>query len=1028
METPVAVVRQYNAQLGIPIEESPMHYCQLAILIVVFQIAQVGVATGQSFTLDSNSLTGTAQAEAQDDNYDWDPQSDWEGFDWPLLGEGSRDTTITVLATSNAGKGSGSAFQNTTVSLDLSGPIVLTLDAGFNSNCSSTGTGTAYGNTSLIQEFSFTLTEPYTYTLDATLVTPSGNGSISLTRLSDYSDVFEINSTQSLEGVLSPGSYIFQGVSGSGSSCWDKARSEDKRLPATHEHEFTLQPGGMIFLVQDGLGNPVSGLDLDLYRPTGILPDPAQELLGTLTTDAAGEVAVPDSLSTGDAFRLVRRMNSQPAAKHPIIQPIKYYLDLDNARIDSLGVYSYQVLTAGQNVVVMDHTTVIHNLVVSVEWDASLAYLDSTVSAFRSMTNYLYDVFDGQLRLGEVQIYDDALHWDVADIRVHASNMEWPRATPLGVDTAAGQVFVPRRWFGSSDLTRNGTTLDVEAPTDYRTRAHELGHYLFNLRDEYVYSPSNSPRCGTVAIYGFMDSQYVGADPMRSEMSSFTPYYGDSECRNTEQWVTHNSACWPVFDGRFQGSYGSPPLVHVKISSPDERALPAGMTHLPGPNDNLAALDLNVGSLLTAPVTHAAPVGSPRQVEVRAFLGSGPSANTTIRLIKTGPRIVNQGKTSDSGTLTALGVESGDVFLAWGWVRTSAKSPGRVWISGQNIAGTAGPDTLEIAEVSGDYPLIPRIDLSTAGLDVSLDLATPFTALPTLDVRTPAGTTAGLGFSLGSGTYTAAFTGNPGSSGDLTFKALDDQGASFFVVNEYAATDLTGAGAEATIDGPRGGLKLTLDPSGLNTVLAAVSEYPPLRDGLEPTALQAGPVHVLAEEPAGAFPAGAALALNYPNSDLADAPDPVAAAASLKVHRWDASTREWKLVGGQSLPAIELVSANIAAPGVYALFTTSGLSGVDPRVQTPGLRSELLGNHPNPFNPRTTISFELARAGQVRLSIYDVAGRLVRVLLDEQRRAGGHEVDWNGRDDLGHRVSSGLYYSRLEGPLVDMVGKMLMLK
>lgn len=69
---------------------------------------------------------------------------------------------------------------------------------------------------------------------------------------------------------------------------------------------------------------------------------------------------------------------------------------------------------------------------------------------------------------------------------------------------------------------------------------------------------------------------------------------------------------------------------------------------------------------------------------------------------------------------------------------------------------------------------------------------------------------------------------------------------------------------------------------------------------------------------------------------------------------------------------------------------------------------------PNPFNPRTTIRFELAQAGRVELGIYDSRGRFVTRLLDEMRGAGQHDIQWNGLDAAGRAVSSGSYHVRVE--------------
>jgi len=75
----------------------------------------------------------------------------------------------------------------------------------------------------------------------------------------------------------------------------------------------------------------------------------------------------------------------------------------------------------------------------------------------------------------------------------------------------------------------------------------------------------------------------------------------------------------------------------------------------------------------------------------------------------------------------------------------------------------------------------------------------------------------------------------------------------------------------------------------------------------------------------------------------------------------------------------------------------------------------LHGNHPNPFNPFTTIRYELQTPENVRLAIYDVGGRLVRVLVDnEPQGAGEFAVNWDGRDGTGRGVASGVYFYRIE--------------
>ncbi len=85
-------------------------------------------------------------------------------------------------------------------------------------------------------------------------------------------------------------------------------------------------------------------------------------------------------------------------------------------------------------------------------------------------------------------------------------------------------------------------------------------------------------------------------------------------------------------------------------------------------------------------------------------------------------------------------------------------------------------------------------------------------------------------------------------------------------------------------------------------------------------------------------------------------------------------------------------------------------------------------NHPNPFNPRTTISFSLAQAGPTQLVIYDVSGRKVRTLVDGHKDAGPHTLVWDGLDDSGRPVASGVFWSQLAVDGFSSNKKMVVLK
>jgi len=77
------------------------------------------------------------------------------------------------------------------------------------------------------------------------------------------------------------------------------------------------------------------------------------------------------------------------------------------------------------------------------------------------------------------------------------------------------------------------------------------------------------------------------------------------------------------------------------------------------------------------------------------------------------------------------------------------------------------------------------------------------------------------------------------------------------------------------------------------------------------------------------------------------------------------------------------------------------------------LVNRLYQNSPNPFNPRTMIKFSLAQGGPAQLIIYDVNGRRVKTLVNGSQVAGPHEVVWDGTNDSGQQVASGIYWSKL---------------
>jgi hypothetical protein len=88
----------------------------------------------------------------------------------------------------------------------------------------------------------------------------------------------------------------------------------------------------------------------------------------------------------------------------------------------------------------------------------------------------------------------------------------------------------------------------------------------------------------------------------------------------------------------------------------------------------------------------------------------------------------------------------------------------------------------------------------------------------------------------------------------------------------------------------------------------------------------------------------------------------------------------------------------------------------------------LFQNYPNPFNPRTSIRYALPQDARVKLVIYNVMGQKVKTLVDEEQSAGYKTVWWDGRDNRGDQVASGVYFYRLEADSFSQVRKMMLIK
>ena len=131
---------------------------------------------------------------------------------------------------------------------------------------------------------------------------------------------------------------------------------------------------------------------------------------------------------------------------------------------------------------------------------------------------------------------------------------------------------------------------------------------------------------------------------------------------------------------------------------------------------------------------------------------------------------------------------------------------------------------------------------------------------------------------------------------------------------------------------------------------------------------------------------------------------------------------------GATAPVESALAASGSGDSALFSLNTQFLSPVD---QDPGLpaANSLGAGYPNPFNPATTIAFSLAEPEAVDLAVYDLTGRLVRVLLaGESMTAGEHAAVWTGRDDRGRDLAAGVYLVRLKAGDFSAVRRLTLIK
>ena len=145
----------------------------------------------------------------------------------------------------------------------------------------------------------------------------------------------------------------------------------------------------------------------------------------------------------------------------------------------------------------------------------------------------------------------------------------------------------------------------------------------------------------------------------------------------------------------------------------------------------------------------------------------------------------------------------------------------------------------------------------------------------------------------------------------------------------------------------------------------------------------------------------------------------------------------WHDIGVGLEGQVLAIAVDPQRPGRVYASTESGIYSISRPQPTPTVVEteealptafNLLKNYPNPFNAGTNLLFSLSEKSRIELAIYNLLGQRVRTIADGSRKPGTHSVYWDGRDDSGTELASGVYFYRLETGGIEKTRKLLLIR
>lgn len=524
------------------------------------------------------------------------------------------------------------------------------------------------------------------------------------------------SNTQTWQSGTAETEVIYNGVRGHTYSFFCRVHDAAGNISAYDDSPDATTTVGkeLTVIVTDEQGNLVRGAEI--HRN--------DNLMGT--TDQNGRLQVP-ALLHGDRLRARWQVYEHPAVKgHHTLDGAGnwawrvYLTNIDFDAAGNLQEWSVTDFSQPQRLTVRrDQALIGMHVLVTVEWDASAAYLADLEQGVRNASTYLYDVTDGQMFWEVVEVFDNNVYRNDSDLRIRTDNVSWPSASLNGIQDGADYgMFFGRHFNGGN--ANSGQWRDA---IGFRTFMHEFGHYGLDLDDEYLDRNGKNDTgaaCATNFVHG---SDLAGQASIMYKQTNASELCSNVDPNHkhstgTLHDATRGETTWARVQRRYQDN--ASPARWLLLSPEDRGGIMAGPDHLPVDGwVNVPIIDAETG------------VCEPQTITMVDQIGGIPIAQGKVWLARQCQNCpaLKQGVTDAGGQIAIYGAHDGDTVFAsgsTGITKTPLFGQGEINCSPAVAAGARSTVRIAAASFVVDASILPAGEnVVTVQVEASVPLAGP---------------------------------------------------------------------------------------------------------------------------------------------------------------------------------------------------------------------------------------------------------------------------------------------------------------